>query len=114
VPASPESVVQRQLDAYNARDLAGFVAAYAEGVQVFRLPASAPALVGREALARYYAAHRFNRPALHATLLDRIVHGNKVIDHERVAGVKDAPFDALAVYEVRDGLIQTVWFFDPE
>jgi hypothetical protein len=31
---NPEAVVQRQLDAYNARDLARFVACYAEDVLV--------------------------------------------------------------------------------
>jgi hypothetical protein len=111
---SPETVVQRQLDAYNARDLAGFVGAYADGVQIYRMPATLPAIVGREGLARYYAAHRFNLPGLHAVLLNRIVLGHKVIDHERVSGVKDQPFDAVAVYEVRGGLIHTVWFFDPD
>jgi hypothetical protein len=28
-------VVQRQLDAYNAHDLAGFIAAYSDAVEVF-------------------------------------------------------------------------------
>lgn len=45
-----EAVVQRQLDPCNADDLAAFVAAYAESVQLFRLPATVPTLVGREAL----------------------------------------------------------------
>ncbi|MGE5666021.1 MAG: hypothetical protein ACM3ZD_05270, partial [Betaproteobacteria bacterium] len=37
--------VQRQLDAYNARDLETFVAQYAEEVEVVRPPAPAPVLV---------------------------------------------------------------------
>ena len=40
--------------------------------------------------------------------------GNKVIDHERVVGIKEVPIEAVAVYEVVDGLIETVWFFYPE
>ncbi len=109
-----EEVVQRQLDAYNARDLARFVAQFGESVQVFRMPATVPAMIGREALARYYAAHRFKLPGLHAELINRIVLGNKVIDHERILGVRPQPYEAVAAYEVRDGLIQTVWFFDPD
>jgi len=111
---SSEAPVQRQLDAYNQRDLTRFVAEYAEDVRVYRPPDVAPALAGKRALADYYAANRFNRPALHAALLARMVVGNKVVDHERISGVRDAPFEAVAVYEVADGLIQAVWFFNAE
>ena len=41
-PFDPEGFAQRQLDAYNARDLASFVREYTEEVQVFRLPDTAP------------------------------------------------------------------------
>lgn len=106
--------VQRQLQAYNARDLARFLATYDDDVQVLRLPAMGPSLAGKQQLADYYAAERFNRPGLKAEILARIVLGNKVIDHERIWGVRDGPFEVVAVYEVRDALIRTVWFFAPE
>ena len=70
-PFDPESFVQRQLDAYNARDLARFVAEYTEDVQVFRLPGLQPARIGREALAAHRRvgqvrcrAHRTDLPTL--------------------------------------------------
>jgi hypothetical protein len=108
-----ESVVQRQLDAYNARDLQRFVACYAEQVRVYRPPAAEPVLAGRDALAAHYAANRFHLPGLHAELVARLVMGNKVIDQERIVGLGDTPMDAAAVYEVGgDGLIAAVWFFD--
>jgi hypothetical protein len=109
----PVAVVQRQLDAYNARDLARFVACYAPTAQVYRPPAAEPALAGRQALSDHYAANRFNLPALRADLLGRMVVGNKVVDHERVFGVKEQPFEAAVVYEVdAQGLIAAVWFFN--
>lgn len=111
---TPELVVQRQLDAYNARDLQAFVAQYRDDVQVFRLPAVAPVLSGKPAFADFYAQERFNLPALEAQILNRIVMGNKVIDHERISGVRAEPFDAVAVYQVIDGLISAVWFFAPD
>ena len=107
-----ERPVQRQLEAYNDRDLARFVAQYTDDVRVFRPPAPEPVLAGKAAFEAHYAAHRFDLTALHADVLNRLVVGNKVIDHERVSGVRDEPFDAAVVYEVRDGLIATVWFFD--
>lgn len=36
--------------------------------------------------------------------------GDKVIDHERVTGLGDDVVEVAALYQVADGLIQTVWF----
>lgn len=107
-----EAAVQRQLDAYNARDLERFVAEFSPQVRVFRPPAAEPAIEGIDALRAFYAAERFNRPALHAELLGRMVIGNKVIDHERISGVRDAPFEMVVVYQVVEGRIATLWTFD--
>ena len=85
---SAEAVVQRQLEAYNARDLDAFVAQYADGVELYRPPAAAPALVGRAALRDFYARERFVHDGLHADLLHRSVLGATVIDHERIHGVR--------------------------
>lgn len=108
---NPEALVQAQLDAYNAHDLQAFIACYSDGIKIYRPPAAEPVLSGKAAVADFYANKRFNLPALHAVVLNRMVLGNKVIDHERVAGVGDAPFEAAAVYEVSGGLISAVWFF---
>ena len=109
-PFDPESFVQRQLDAYNARDLARFVAEYTEDVQVFRLPDPQPASVGRAALATHYRDNRFNLPDLHAELVNRMVFGNKVIDQEIVTGLPTGTMHAAAIYEVTPGGISKVWF----
>lgn len=111
---SPQEAVQQQLDAYNARDLERFIAVYADDVQVFRPPVGEPSMVGRQALADFHRTQRFNLPALRAELVNRIVLGNKVVDHERVFGIRDQPFEVAVVYAVRDGLIRSVWFFSPE
>ncbi len=111
---SPVEVVQRQLDAYNARDLAAFVATYSDDIRIFRMPSAEPALSGKEQLAEFYATKRFNVPALHAELLGRIATGNKVVDHERIRGIADKLVEAVAVYQVRDDRIETVWFFAPQ
>jgi len=44
-------------------------------------------------------------------MMGSMVLGNKVIDHERIVGVGEDTMEAAAVYEVRNGLICTVWFF---
>ncbi|MGN6150862.1 MAG: nuclear transport factor 2 family protein [Lysobacteraceae bacterium] len=107
----PQDVVQRQLDAYNARDLERFLAEYAEDVRVFRPPAVEPVLSGKQAFGAHYASNRFALPHLHARLVARMVSGNIVVDHEDVTGLSEGHLSAVAVYEVVDGRIKTVWFF---
>jgi hypothetical protein len=108
---SPEGPVQRQLDAYNNRDLERFVAEYTDDVQVFRPPAKEPVLSGKKAFSEHYARNRFTLPDLHAKLVNRIVSGNVVVDHEAITGLPDGGRSAVAVYEVVEGRIRTVWFF---
>jgi hypothetical protein len=108
---SPLQIVETQVDAYNRRDLAAFVALYSDDVEVFRLPSTTPGLSGKAAFTEFYRTERFNRPDLHAEIVNRIVLGNKVIDHERITGVQDTPMEIAAVYEVAGDRIERVWFF---
>jgi len=108
----PAGVVQRQLEAYNARDLERFAATYSDDITIYRMPNLQPAIQGKAAMRDVYR-QRFSSPNLHAEILARVVLGNKVIDHERVVGIREQPLEALAVYEVVGGLIVTVWFFYP-
>jgi hypothetical protein len=106
------AVVERQLSAYNARDLELFAATYAQDITIYRMPSLEPAIRGLTQLREVYR-QRFASPSLHAEILSRIVLGNKVIDHERVTGIRETPLEALAIYEVSNGLIKAVWFFYP-
>jgi hypothetical protein len=104
----PAAVVQRQLDAYNARDLDALLATYADDACQFEHPAK---LSARGAVQiRERMAVRFQEPDLHARLVQRVVMGNMVIDHEVVT--RNLPqgrgtVELVAIYEVRDGKIQS-------
>ena len=108
---NPAEAVQRQLDAYNAHDLQRFVAEYTDDIQVFRPPAVAPVLSGKQAFAEHYAKNRFTLPRLHAELVSRMVAGSTVVDHERITGLQADVLEAIAVYRVTEGRIQAVWFY---
>jgi hypothetical protein len=109
-PFDPAAFVQRQLDAYNARDLERFISEYTDDVLVFRLPDAQAVTQGKQNFAEHYAKNRFNLPDLHARLVNRMVFGNKVIDHEYVTGVPGAPLEVAAIYEVTPVGISKVWF----
>jgi len=104
------AVVQRQLDAYNARDLDALLAVYADDAQLFEHPATLVA-AGSAQLRERFAA-RFREPNLHAQLLNRLVMGTLVVDRERVTRTfPDGPgtIELIMIYEVRDGRIAKVW-----
>jgi hypothetical protein len=46
---TPENVVQRQFEAYNARDLARFLAQYSDDIHAYRPPIAEPVIVGKQA-----------------------------------------------------------------
>jgi hypothetical protein len=106
----PASVVQRQLEAYNARDLDALMAIYAADAAMFEHPDNLLAQ-GTAALRERFAA-RFREPNLHATLLHRIVAGALVLDHERVTRTfPEGPgeVELVMTYEVQAGRIVRAW-----
>ncbi len=111
VESSPEALVQAQLEAYNQRDLATFVAQFSDDVRIYRPPATAPVIQGKATFSDFYQNERFNLPNLHAEIVSRMVVGNKVVDYERISGIRDEPFEVMVVFEVSDGLIQAMWSF---
>lgn len=107
----PVAVVQRQFEAYNARDLDAMLATYAEDAQQFEHPDKLVARGAAKIRARF--AVRFAEPNLHATLLHRIVLEDLVIDHERVTRTfPEGPgtVEIVAMYEVKAGRIARAWF----
>ena len=107
-PFSPEALVQKQLDAYNAHDIDAFAATYAENVELFRLPVAEPSSTGREALISGYG-RLFKDVKPNCRALSRIVEGNFVIDQE-FCQFGENTLRATAIYQVEDQLIRRVWF----
>ena len=108
---APEAVVQRQLDAYNSKNLEAWLATYAEDAQQFEHPGKLLATGHAEIRAR--AVARFQEPNLHAKLLQRSVMGHIVIDYETVSRTfPEGPgrVELVCIYEVREGKIRTASF----
>lgn len=108
LPDSPETVVQRQLNAYNARNIDAFMDTYADDIEIYTFPATFETK-GKEGMRKRYADYFKHTPNLYCKIEKRIVLGNKIIDKEKVrAG--DQTIHAVAVYEVENGKIKKVTF----
>jgi imidazolonepropionase-like amidohydrolase len=115
LPPNPADVVDRQVDAYNARDLEAFVALYAEDAVVARHPSGEIVAEGRDGLREVYGALFAKSPALKAIVLNRVETGGWVVDQELVTGIGDRPYThGVAIYEVEGALIERVWFLPKE
>ncbi len=107
---TPSVVVQRQLDAYNAKELDVLLSIYADDAELFEHPATLLAK-GAAQLRERFAA-RFQEPNLHAELLQRNAMGRFVIDHERVTRTfPEGPgtIELIMIYEVINGRIARAW-----
>jgi hypothetical protein len=105
---TPVQVVEKQLAAFNTRNLKEFLASYAEDARVHDLQGGRPTLVGRRAIAAVYA-RVFENEGLRGEVLARLTVGNKVIHHKRCWGLGPDAVDFVAVYEVAGDHIRTAW-----
>jgi|ERR671922_853767 hypothetical protein len=110
-PEDPAAVVDRETAAYNARSMDAFLTFFAPDAELFEFPDKSLGK-GKEALRKRYEA-RFAEKNLHATIVSRMVIGDKVIDREHIVRTfPEGPgtWDAVAINEVKGGLITRVWF----
>jgi hypothetical protein len=108
---NPETLIQKQLDAYNARDVDALMATYADDAQQFEHPDKLLASGAAQIRERFVL--RFREPNLHALLIKRIVAGNVVIDHEQVTRTfpeGTGKIELVAIYEMRNEKIAKAWF----
>lgn len=110
-PAIARHTVQSQLDAYNARDIESFMKWWSQDCQYYEFPSKLLASGSAEIRERHIM--RFKEENLFGQLLNRIVVGDIVVDHETV--VRTFPegageVDVVAIYQVNGDKIVNAWF----
>jgi hypothetical protein len=109
---SPELIVQRQLDAFIARDMEAWLDTFALDAGLYVHPGSL--LASGRAQMRQRTATRMADPARMRALRYRTAIGSVVIDHEDLThafedGVGRA--ETISIYVVEDGLIKSASIF---
>jgi hypothetical protein len=102
--------VQKQIEMFNAHELEGFLALFAEDIEVSELPGtSAP--TGKARLRDLYAERFKANPDLHASAEAQMVSGTFVIQKEKIKGRagKKGALEALVIYQVKEGKIVKMW-----
>ena len=107
---SNADLAQAQLEAYNAQDLDAYCSFFADDIVVADLN-GAVTTRGLEAYRAKYDGVFKQFPQNKAELLNRIVVGSTVIDHEKVIRSPGGEtFEVIAIYTLADGKIARVDF----
>lgn len=106
------ALVQKQLDAYNSRDIDAFCKFFHPEVKVVNLVSGSVRCSNIEDFRKGYEEMFSQSPNLHCELKSRIVLDEVVIDEELVTGIQgdSKGVHVAAIYAFRDGLIDRVWF----
>ncbi|MFD0992549.1 amidohydrolase family protein [Tenacibaculum geojense] len=107
---TPRDLAQRQLNAYNLRNIDAFLEPYADDVEIYTFP-NKLSFKGKDIMRKKYIPLFEKIPNLHCQVTERIVKGNIVIDKE-VVTVKNRTVEAIAIYHIENGKIKKVYFVD--
>ena len=111
--STPEAVVQRFVDAANARDAEGMAALVAPDALFARFPGGQLIAQNRDGIREHYSQQFRSLPVgFQITVRPRIVEGQFVIDHEHFTAMPAEERQATWIYLVRDGLIHRAWVLD--
>mmetsp|Transcript_26659 Transcript_26659/g.52002 ORF Transcript_26659/g.52002 Transcript_26659/m.52002 type:complete len:193 (-) Transcript_26659:60-638(-) len=107
----PMSVVQRQLEVYNTRDIDAFMTLFSEDCTLVDLQTGNVLATGHAEIRPRYVK-RFTESEVHAEVTGRLSNGRVVVDREVITGLPDGgAANVMAVYQVNEaGLINRVQF----
>lgn len=105
------AVAQRQISAFNARDIDAFMALYADDAVVSEFPANTVVSRGKAAIRERYAGMFASLPRDFppVVVMSRIVQGSFLVEDERWNAPPGERNQAVWMYEIRGGLIRRAW-----
>ena len=110
-PVTPTAVVQRQIELFNAHDLKGFLALYAEELEVAELPAAPWGTRNKAWLQELWGEQFKTNPDLRTSVEAQLVSGEFVVQTQRLKGrvgqTKDP--DVVVIYQVKAAKILRMW-----
>lgn len=105
------ALVQRQLNAYNARNVEAFLEPYSDDVELYNFPDKLISK-GKESMRKGYDDLFKKVPELHCEIKARSIQGSYIIDKESVTGFGNRKLEATAIYYISSGKIQKVYFIE--
>lgn len=103
-------LVDQQLKAYNDRDIDAFVLPYSDDVEVYSFPDQLR-YKGKQKMRESYEQSFEQLVERKAKIINRMVYGSQVIDHEEITGLPNGmTVHAVAIYVILGDKISKVYF----
>lgn len=101
------SIVSKQIEAYNNRDLEANMALFSDDFKLIALSDGSILIDGKAACREMYQQLFANSPDLFAEVINRIDFGNKVVVHEYIYGRNGSAerIEQLIVFEIAEDKI---------
>jgi len=106
---SAEAIVQKQVEAYNAQNVAAFLENFSDDIEIYTFP-NRLIRKGKEAYRKVLIRFFKKYPELHCEIVSRTAYKNTVVDHERIKYAEDDYSEVIAIYKIKDGKIAKVYF----
>mgnify|MGYP001156500364 CR=1 FL=1 len=104
----PVTVAEKQIAAFNARDLDAFMALYADDANIYEFPSGKLVTQGKAAIRERFAA--LMKTSLPEVRVEpRIVNGQFVVENEVCNAKPGERNQAVWMYEIKGGLIVRSW-----
>lgn len=104
-------VVDNQLRAYNELDFETFALCYHKDIVSYELETGAgiEKMSGEHFFAHYRKKFKEN-PEIHCKVVQRMIHGNLVVDKEYITACNKRNHHEMVIYKIESGLITKMWF----
>lgn len=109
IKETPLALVQRQLNAYNSRNIEAFLEPYSDDVELYEYPDKLISK-GKESMRKDYQLMFEKLPELHCEIKERSINGNVITDKESVTGMGPNKVEATAIYHISNNKISKVYF----
>ena len=104
-------ISDKQLDAYNKKNLQAFMNCYSNDVKVFMLQSGQMITDGKDQLHSIMKDSFEKDKASKTTVMSKLVQGNLIINQEEITGHEQGKIiRTISIYEVNNDLIQKLWF----
>ena len=105
------NIVEKQLLAFNEKDIETFLSCYSEDIVVKMLETDQVLANGKDELKEIMNISFTSEKSSSTGVINRISQGEFIIDKERIIGHKDGKIiTSLAIYQIKNQKIERLWF----
>jgi len=105
------NIVDKQIEAYNKRDLEAFLDCYAENIEVLMFESNQMLTKGKEQLRQTMSESFASKTDSKTIVISRISHNKLIIEIEEITGhIEGQVITSVSIYEITENKISKLWF----